>query len=191
MKKHAWTYTQDWDIWLSAVLYVMRTQKRRDHGYSAFQLVYGRNPRTLLEDDDIDYANEEDEEDIILERIDVLIKLNLNIIPNAKENITKYRTSMIERYNKNAKDKKYYINDLVMVQDRNPEVKSAALLVQWLGPFRISEIVGMDVYVVKDGEMRLPLTYHANQLKLYKLRPRLSTVLKYYIKPSTTTTVKN
>lgn len=37
---------------LPAALYVMRTNARDDHGYSAFFLAYGRNPRSISEDID-------------------------------------------------------------------------------------------------------------------------------------------
>ena len=69
-----------------------------------------------------------------------------------------------------------------MVQDRQQSELSTALLPRWLGPFRIAEVVGHDIYIIKDGEMKLPFSYHANQLRLYKTRPRLSAALKFYSK---------
>ena len=70
-----------------------------------------------------------------------------------------------------------------MVLERSNNDKNVALLTRRTGPFRVTEVVGQDFYVIKDAEMRLPLlSYHANQMKLYKSRPQLSTVLKYYVK---------
>lgn len=187
LKKYAGIYRQDWDAWLSAAVYVMRTSVRGDHGYSAFFLAYGRNPREILEGQDHWYEYEvEDNEDImILDRIEEIFKLNLDLIPKAKKNIMKYEFKMIERYNRAAKSIKYKVSDMVLVLDRTNIGMSTALLSKWVGPFRVSEVVGQDIYVVKDGDLRLPFAFHANQMKLYKARPRLQATLKYYSKKNT------
>lgn len=184
LKKYANVYNQDWDSWLAAALYVMRTSIRGDHGYSAFFLVYGRNPRDVTGQDEHRYEFEIDNnnDNRILERIDEIVKLNLNIIPKAKKNIIKYKVKMIERYNKNTKIIKYKVADMVLVLDRTNIGMSTTLLARWVGPFRVSEVVGQDIYVVKDGGLRLPFSFHANQMKLYKARPRLQATLKYYSK---------
>ncbi|KAI8354541.1 hypothetical protein BD560DRAFT_426792 [Blakeslea trispora] len=69
-----------------------------------------------------------------------------------------------------------------MVLEHAHQQKSAALVSQWVGPFRIEQIVGHDVYRVKDGELTLPIAYHVNQMKLYKARSKLSANLKYYFR---------
>lgn len=69
-----------------------------------------------------------------------------------------------------------------MVLERiRPELASM-LLPKWYGPYRIKEIVGQDVYIVADGEMRLPYAFHASQLKMYRSRPRLSALPDFYSK---------
>lgn len=175
MKKLAWMYRQEWEVWLPAILYVMRTCRKSDHGYSSFNLVYGRQPMSVEEDDNAGYEVEIDEEELLIERIMDIIKLNKVIIPKAHRNINKYKVKMVERYNQKAKPSKFKINDLVVVLERSQNDKDVVLLTRWTGPFRVAEVVGKNVYNIKDGELRLPYAYHANQLKLYKPRPRLST----------------
>lgn len=163
----------------------MRTATRSDHGYSAFFLVYGRSHRNVVGELDeemisIEELNEFDE--ILFDRLKEIIALNRNIIPKARMNVQKYKIKMIEHYNKKAKRIIYRVEDMVMVLERiRPELASM-LLPKWYGPYRIKEIVGQDVYIVADGEMRLPYAFHASQLKMYRSRPRLSALPDFYSK---------
>ncbi|KAI8328096.1 hypothetical protein BD560DRAFT_342511, partial [Blakeslea trispora] len=103
---------QDWDTWLPALLYVMRTSVRRDHGYSAFFLTYGREPRGL-DQDEIQMIDEEDETKIeeIMIRVKQISELNDAIIPRALNNIIKYKENMIKQYNKRTKEEHFQVND--------------------------------------------------------------------------------
>lgn len=121
-----------------------------------------------------------DTEEAVLCRIVEIIKLHIGVIPLAKKNINKYKTKMIDNHNKKSKVAVFRVDDLVMVLDRGASDLATSLLPKWLGPFRISEVVGKDVYIVQDGLMKFPYAFHANHLKLYKSRPRLSATLKFY-----------
>lgn len=180
MKKYAMTYVEEWDMWLPAILYVIRTSPRQDHGYSSFYLAYGRQPRQIEEDAEELQIDGMEITQTIMQRVQQIVELNRTVIPLAKSNIIKYKMKMIERYNRTTKTQTYNINDLVMVLEHAHQLKSAALVNKWVGPFRVESIVGHDIYRVKDGELKLPIAYHANQMKLYKARPRLSANLKYY-----------
>lgn len=144
--------------------------------------MYGRQPRDIDGEDLVTIETSIDEEELLLSRIDDLVELNKRFIPQARTNILKYKVKMIDRYNKSAKTVKYYVNDLVMVLNRSVLDMSSALVSRWIGPYRISEVLGRDVYKVRDEQLELPSPYHADQLKLYKSRPRLAVNLKYYSK---------
>lgn len=184
MKKYAYTYGSCWDTWLAAALYVMRTMSRGDHGCSAFFLAYGRHPRSIAGDIDHEVFSLEDEhrdlEELLFIRMEEIIELNEGIIPTAQKNIKVYKEKMINQFNKKAKVLKFKVADLVMVLDRGASDMATSLLPKWLGPFRISAILGQDIYEVKDGELKFPFAFHASQLRLYKARPRLAANLRFY-----------
>lgn len=186
MKKYVLKYGSNWDMWLPAVMYVMRISDRSDHGYSPFFLVYGRRPKNIVEDvlteDHTTIEDLVDQEEMLLERIRKVIDLTLNIIPKARVNIKKYKVKMISNYNKKTKEIIYKVGDSVMVLDRKLPGMSSSLLPQWTGPMCVAEVLGKDVYVIKDGELKLPYVFHANQMKLFRARPRLASNLKFYSK---------
>lgn len=182
MQMFAEEYSQEWDAWLPAALYVMRTISRGDHGYSAFFLAYGRQPRDITGNDEWILDQDIEEDKILLKRIDELVAMNLNLIPQARRNIRKYKVKMIERYNRTTKPMKYKIDDLVMVLDRGNSKGGVALLTKWRGPYCVSGLIGQDIYGISDGALKLPFPFHANQMKLYKTRPRVAAELKYYSK---------
>jgi hypothetical protein len=175
-------YATDWDWWMAAVLYVIRTSNKRDHGYSPFFLVYGRNPRSFTEDELWNWETELVEEGNVLARIQELIVLNRAIIPNARQNMLIYNMKMVKRYNQKAKTKKFRVGDMVLVEKRPITEHGVELLPRWLGPVHVKEIVRPDVYRVRDGDLELPSVFHGNQMKLHKRRPRLGVELSFYSK---------
>lgn len=163
----------------------MRIVTKSDYGYSSFFLAYVRQPRNVVGelDEEIISIEELDRyEKVLFSRIENIIFLKKNIISRTRQNIKKYKIKMIEHFNKKAKNITYRVDDLVMVLERNRSALSSILLPKWYGPFRIKEVVGQDVYIVKDGEMRLPYAFHASKLKMYKSRPRLSASSGFYSK---------
>lgn len=161
----------------------MRTSHKEAHGYSAFFLVYGTHPRWSSEDILQENTTLEELENngfLLWSRFQEIIEMNNNIIPKAKENIQKYQEKMILNYNKSTKKSIFRIGDLVWVLDRKLSDLATSLIPKWLGSFRLAEKVGQDVYLMKDRDTKLPYAFHANQMKIYKSRPRLQADLKFY-----------
>ncbi|GAN01591.1 hypothetical protein MAM1_0009c01025 [Mucor ambiguus] len=100
LKKYVWEYVADWDIFLPAALFAMRTMIKIDGAYSPFILTYGRPPRiSALKNEDLLYLEEEVDQDAVLKRIAELVYLNRNnVIPEATN-------KMKAQYDKTAKNK--------------------------------------------------------------------------------------
>lgn len=181
IRKYLLQYTADWDMWLSAALYVMRTSLRRDYDHSPFFLVYGRHPRELSANRGlIEFENSMSDEELVAYRIEEIYRLNEQVIPQANRRIEVYRTKMKEQYNKKAKKKKFVVGDQVMVESRDVKNKEAFLLSRWVGPYHVHKIEGDNVYQVRDEDLVFPTLYHANQMKLYKSRTRMTLPLGFY-----------
>lgn len=69
-------------------------------------------------------------------------------------------------------NKKYSVGDQVMVESRHITNKEVFLLSRWVGPHHVHKVKGKNVYQIRDEELVFPTVYHANQMKLYKSRPR-------------------
>ncbi|KAG1320895.1 hypothetical protein G6F62_011100 [Rhizopus arrhizus] len=182
LKKYAMSFLGTWDDFLPAALYVIRTSIKVDHSYCPYFLLYGRQPR--IPKQHLGFENDIfwDEEDLLEQRIKEIVKLNEQVIPQAIDKINLYQKKMKEQYDKRAKARRYIVGDQVMVEDRSPILYGNTLIGKWLGPFHIHEKLKKDTYRIRDGELLFPTPYHANQMKLYKARPKIYIPLKFYSK---------
>ncbi|CEP13208.1 hypothetical protein [Parasitella parasitica] len=170
LKKYLVQYHADWDLFLPAALFVMRTMVKIDGAYSPFVLTYGRPPRiSSLENEDLYWVEEEIDEEAILGRIDELVILNTRTIPDAVKKMNTYKIKMKQAYDKKAKVKVFKVRDKVMLLDHSPN----RWVPRWVGPFTIAECMGKDTYRLRDDHLALPTSYHGDQLKLYKARPKV------------------
>ncbi|KAG2211911.1 hypothetical protein INT47_004598 [Mucor saturninus] len=180
IKKYLLLYNQEWDTWLPAVLYVLRTSLRRDYDYSPFYLVYGRQPRSYTGDGTAEFEASWSDEELVFHRVDEIVRLNPEVIPQALRRVEVCRRKMQDQFNRRAKAKKFANGNQVMVESRDVKNKEAFLLSRWVGPYHVEERVGNNVYKVRDEQLVFPGVYHANQMKLYKARPMLSVPLLFY-----------
>lgn len=134
----------------------MRASIRRDHLYTPFLLVYGRNLRSYEGEERVEWEIDDQQLEMkVDERIKRIVELNESIIPQAHKNIDIYRKKMIQQNNKKTKKRKYYKNDLVMVSNHALEEQNAMLMSRWLGPFKIKEVLDNNKYIIQDGNMQL------------------------------------
>ncbi|CEP17052.1 hypothetical protein [Parasitella parasitica] len=77
LKKYVAEYASDWDAFLPAALFVMRTMYKVQGAYSPFVLVYGRLPQISSQEiEDIYEDGDENDEDEMIKRINQLMLRN-------------------------------------------------------------------------------------------------------------------
>lgn len=162
-----------------------------------FYLLHGRQPRMhydldlqdleALEDslalsDNIDSSSKattdddlQAKEDVELEnRLLEILALNDNILPHAIDRLVLRNELMKKRYDAihKAKSRTYRLHDKIFVKNFALTELSNEMIPSWIGPYTITRLLGRDVYLVSDGSQEIPVPIHANDLKLYKVRPR-------------------
>ncbi|CEP07090.1 hypothetical protein, partial, partial [Parasitella parasitica] len=173
LTKYVNLYKADWDVYLPAALFVMRTTFKVYGGYSPFLLTYGRSPRMGQQPIKELFTEEEQTEEDLLQHINELVRLNEEIIPDAMNKVKVYQEKMKAYYDKHSKDRRFIIGDLVMEEDRSLIKNGNTFVPKWLGPFKVHQRLKKDTYIVADHQLVFPTPYHANQMKkLYKSRPK-------------------
>lgn len=117
---------------------------------------------------------------MMMQRVEQIRSMNEQVIPKVIKNIEKYKEQMISCYDKKAKEKTYAVNGSVMMENHHIQEQGKALLTQWLGSFKIVEVLKNNKHLLSDDDLKLLYPVHADQLKLYKSRPRLATTLAFY-----------
>uniref|UniRef100_K7G546 ribonuclease H n=1 Tax=Pelodiscus sinensis TaxID=13735 RepID=K7G546_PELSI len=156
---------KDWDMLLPYLMFAVREVPQASTGFSPFELLYGRNPRGIL-----DLAKEAWEEQPNLGR-NVVYHVRdriARVTPIVWEHLEKAQEAQQVYYNRRATARKFQVGDRVMVLV--PMVESK-LLAQLQGPYEIIEAVGEVNYKVRQSGWRKPeQVYHVNLLKLWRDR---------------------
>ncbi|XP_069138852.1 uncharacterized protein [Argopecten irradians] len=155
---------KDWDKYINSLLFAYREVPQESLGFSPFELLYGRTvrgPMMILRelwtkdvaDDDVKTTYQYVVD--LRERLEETCKLAQEQLSSAKVRQAKY-------YNRKAKVRTMESGQRVLVL---LSTKRNKLLMQWRGPFVITERKGsMDYAVNVDGKVK---TLHANMLRLY------------------------
>ncbi|XP_069138991.1 uncharacterized protein [Argopecten irradians] len=155
---------KDWDKYINSLLFAYREVPQESLGFSPFELLYGRTvrgPMMILRelwtkdvaDDDVKTTYQYVVD--LRERLEETCKLAQEQLSSAKVRQAKY-------YNRKAKVRTMEPGQRVLVL---LPTKRNKLLMQWRGPFVITERKGsMDYAVNVDGKVK---TLHANMLRLY------------------------
>jgi len=156
---------KEWDRYLAPLLFALRDTVHESHGFTPFELVFGRScrgPVKILKELWTNESVEEELQDVytyMLElrgRIEETCKL-------AQEAINKANAKNKKYYDKKARNRELKIGDKVLLLLPSCNNK---LLVQWQGPFLIKDRLGDYDYRVEDAGSKVK-TYHINMLKKY------------------------
>ncbi|XP_041356959.1 uncharacterized protein LOC121374100 [Gigantopelta aegis] len=165
---------QDWDKYLSAVLFAYREVPQESLGFSPFELVYGhsvRGPMSILKE----LWTKEVQDDQVRSTYQYVIDLRERLELTrqmAKENLEKSARRHKYYYNKKARQRNMKVGEKVLVLLPTDNNK---LTMQWKGPYTIKEKLGNVDYRLEVN--RKIKTFHANMLKHYVQRENQDGVL--------------
>ena len=160
---------KQWNRFIPALLFAYRDTVQDSTGYSAFQLLYGRQvrgPLTILKE--LWTSNIEDEE----------VKTTYQYVVDLRQRLEDTCKLAQEELVKNSKKYKTYYDTKAKVRSlkKGDEVllllpsDNNKLLMQWKGPFTVMEKVNPFDYKVNiKGKIK---TYHGNMLQQYHRRPK-------------------
>ncbi len=154
---------KNWDKWLEPLLFAVREVPQASTGFSPFELLYGRQPRGVL-----DVIKESWEEGPSNSRSEIQYVLDLRAKLHtlgrlSMENLLQAQDRQTRLYNRGMRLRQFTPGDKVLVL---LPTSSSKLLAKWQGPFVVTRRVGELDYEVKRtdrGDARQ--IYHLNLLK--------------------------
>uniref|UniRef100_A0A8C1SK78 Gypsy retrotransposon integrase-like protein 1 n=1 Tax=Cyprinus carpio TaxID=7962 RepID=A0A8C1SK78_CYPCA len=154
---------KNWDRWLEPLLFAVREVPQASTGFSPFELLYGRQPRGVLdvlketwEDGRSDSKNE------IQYVLDLRAKLH-TLGRLSMENLLQAQDRQSQLYNRGTKLREFAPGDKVLVL---LPTSSSKLLAKWQGPFEVTRRIGdLNYEVVRTDRGNPRQIYHLNLLK--------------------------
>nr|XP_055032771.1 uncharacterized protein LOC129421341 [Misgurnus anguillicaudatus] len=154
---------RDWDKMLPYVLFGVREVPQASTGFTPFELLFGRQPRGLL-----DVAREAWEQQPAVHRTMVEHVRDMReridrVMPIVREHLAKAQQAQQRHYNRAAQPREFQRGDHVLVLVPTAACK---FLATWQGPYTITEKVGPVTYRVRQpGKRKEDQLYHINLLK--------------------------
>ncbi len=140
---------RDWDQMLPYVLFGIREVPQASTGFTPFELLFGRQPRGLL-----DVAKEAWEHQqptphqSLVEHVTEMRQRIDRVMPLVWEHLAKAQQAQARHYNRAAQPQEFQTGDLVMVLVPTAACK---FLVMWRGPYMVVEKVGPVTYRTEDS----------------------------------------
>ncbi len=154
---------KNWDKWLEPLLFAVREVPQASTGFSPFELLYGRQPRGVL-----DVIKESWEEGPSNSRSEIQYVMDLQAKLHtlgrlSMENLLQAQDKQRRLYNRGTRLRQFTPGEKVLVL---LPTSSSKLLAKWQGPFVVTRRVGEFDYEVKrtdrGGACQI---YHLNLLK--------------------------
>ncbi len=154
---------KNWDKWLEPLLFAVREVPQASTGFSPFELLYGRQPRGVLdvlretwEEGPSESKNE------IQHVLDLRTKLH-TLGQLSMENLLQAQDKQSRLYNRGARLRNFTPGDKVLVL---LPTSSSKLLAKWQGPFEVTRQVGdLNYEVVRTDRSGARQIYYLNLLK--------------------------
>ena len=154
---------KEWDRFLVPLLFALRDGVHEGHGFTPFELVYGRSTRGPMKILRELWTREEVEEEMRSEyqhMLDLQEKIS-ETCRIAQEELEKNQKKNEKYYNRTARLRTLQIGDRVKVL---LPIKRNKMLLKWTGPYEVVDRIGELDYRVKLDDGRLE-TYHINMLR--------------------------
>ncbi len=154
---------KNWDKWLEPLLFAVREVPQASTGFSPFELLYGRQPRGVL-----DVIKESWEEGSSNSRNEIQYVLDLRAKLHtlgrlSRENLLQAQDKQMRLYDRGTRLRQFTPGDKVLVL---LPTSSSKLLAKWQGPFVVTRRVGEFDYEVKRTDRGDACQiYHLNLLK--------------------------
>ncbi|UYV73007.1 hypothetical protein LAZ67_10001499 [Cordylochernes scorpioides] len=161
------TDQKNWDEILPFITHAYNTTIQETTGYSPFFLLFGREPMSLLDDENIPTdSNMDDYDEYIENYLDKIARTRQVVINNTE----KTQERMKRNYDKKHNEKIYEPGHLVAVWTPVRKIgKCEKLLRKYFGPYRILKKLSNVNYLIepKDNPGQDPLIVHVSRLKPY------------------------
>ncbi|UYV60444.1 hypothetical protein LAZ67_1001171, partial [Cordylochernes scorpioides] len=161
------TDQKNWDEILPFVTHAYNTTIQETTGYSPFFLLFGREPMSLLDDDNIPIDSNMNDYDEYIENYLDKIARTRQVVINSTE---KTQERMKRNYDKKHNERIYEPGHLVAVWTPVRKIgKCEKLLRKYFGPYRILKKLSNVNYLIepKDNPGQDPLIVHVSRLKPY------------------------
>ncbi|XP_069089507.1 uncharacterized protein [Pleurodeles waltl] len=157
---------KDWDQKLPLVLYAIRTHEQSSTGHSPFELVFGRQPRNLLDMAAELWEEEDNEERPILDYIHKLKSHLQTVWEDVRRHLEEAQDNQKTYYDQGTKLRVLQPNDKVLILRPTSKHK---LIAKWQGPYRIIRAVTPVTYLVElNNHPKRTQIYHINLLKKWE-----------------------
>ncbi|UYV64486.1 hypothetical protein LAZ67_3000928, partial [Cordylochernes scorpioides] len=161
------TDQKNWDEILPFITHAYNTTIQETTGYSPFFLLFGREPMSLLDDENIPTdSNMDDYDEYIENYLDKIARTRQVVINNTE----KTQERMKRNYDKKHNEKIYEPGHLVAVWTPVRKIgKCEKLLRKYFGPYQILKKLSNVNYLIepKDNPGQDPLIVHVSRLKPY------------------------
>ncbi len=154
---------RDWDLMIPYVLFGIREVPQASTGFTPFKLLFGRQPRGLL-----DVAKEAWEQQpavhrSVIEHVREMRERIDRVMPLVREHLSKAQQAQQRHYNRAAQPRQFQPGDRVMVLVPTAACK---FLATWQGLYTVLEKIGPVTYRIRQpGRRRTEQLYHVNMLK--------------------------
>ena len=148
---------EDWDEYLSSVLYAYNTGIHATTGFAPYELAFGRKNRNPF-DISCETRSLPSHGEYYLE----LQRLRRVMLKQCRKNIHHHQTLAQTRYNKDRQDIQYSVGDLVYLKVCNGRSKMDQ---RWIGPYRVIKKTGRQHYVLQNEIIRSTDRAHVTQLQ--------------------------
>ncbi len=154
---------RDWDKMLPYVLFGIREVPQASTGFTPFELLFGRQPRGLLDVAREAWEHQPAAHRSTLEHVREMRERIDRVMPLVREHLTKAQQAQQRHYDRAAQPREFQPGDHVMVLVPTTACK---FLATWQGPYTVTEKVGPVTYRVRQpGRRKEDQLYHINLLK--------------------------
>uniref|UniRef100_A0A9J7WVP0 ribonuclease H n=1 Tax=Cyprinus carpio carpio TaxID=630221 RepID=A0A9J7WVP0_CYPCA len=157
---------RDWDQMLPYILFGIREVPQASTGFTPFELLFGRQPRGLLDVAREIWEQQPTAHRTTIEHVREMRERIDRVMPRVREHLAAAQEAQRRRYDRAAQPREFQPGDYVLILVPTAACK---FLAKWQGPYIIAEKVGPMTYRVRQpGRRKESQLYHINLLKRWE-----------------------